>query len=455
MGYSRTMDRGRLACFCTTALVIQALATLLIVFLPEFYANAIGLPVGVVGAVFMFIRIADMMVDPVLGAMMDATRTRWGRFRPWLAASAPVLAVSIYMLFQAERGVGIVYLSFWLGVCFLGFSMIVLSHLAWTATLSTARSERTRAFAWWQVFATAGQFSILVILPFAANLRPDDKAFGIHVAGWVMVVAIPGAIALALLSTPENVPENREETTGNQLAEYFRLFRIPSVVRLLLADLAIALSTGIANAVALFYYMGQLGFDRAAASTLVLIAYGAAFAGTPLFARVAGRIGKARALQVGAVTQAVLQLVMAFQPPNSYLLTAATVAALGLCIPIAWFLPRAMMADVAESVRRESGIDRTGLLYACLNGSMKLALGLAVGFAFLLLGWLGFDPTKASDPSNALPLRLLIGVVPAALSLLVAASMHGYVEPLDLSKQGDDGRETALADTPDEPGRLA
>lgn len=437
MEHDAKISRTRLASFCMTALVIQALATLLIVFLPEFYANAIGLPVGTVGAIFMLVRIVDMAVDPVLGAMMDATRTKWGRFRPWLAASAPVLVGSIYMLFQAERGVGSVFLSIWLGVCFLGFSMIVLSHLAWTATLSTAQSERTRVFAWWQVFATAGQFSILAILPLAAKLRPDDNAFGMHIAGWVMIVAIPSAIALALRTTPESIPENRDDKSGGQFVEYFRLFRIPSVVRLLLADLAIATSTGIANAVALFYYMGQLGFDRAAASALVLIGYGAAFAGTPLFARLAGKIGKAKALQAGAVIQAVLQIGIAMQPPNQYWLTAATVAALGLCIPIAWFLPRAMMADVAESIRRESGIDRTGLLYACLNGSMKLALGLAVGFAFLTLGWLGFDPADASAPSNSTPLRLLIGVLPASLSILVAVSMHGYTDPRPLSADAE------------------
>jgi len=429
MNDTTMIGRRRLACFCMTALVIQALATLLIVFLPEFYANAIGLPVGAVGAIFMAIRVIDMAVDPVLGAMMDATRTRWGRFRPWLAASAPILALSTFMLFQAERGVGTAYLTIWLGVCFLGFSMIVLSHLAWTATLSTARSQRTRAFVWWQLFATAGQFSILAILPFAATLRPGDKGFGMHVAGWVLIFAVPGTIALALATTPEQVPDDPALGTGNHLREYARLFRIPAVVRLLLADLAIALSTGIANAVGLFYYMGQLGFERAAASALVLIAYGAAFVGTPLFARLARSIGKARALQVGALAQAALQVAMALQPANHYELTAAVVAALGLCIPIAWFLPRAMMADVAESIRRDTGVDRTGLLYACLNGSMKLALGLAFGFAFLLLGWLGFVPSRASDPGNALPLRLLIGIVPALLSLLVAAAMQGYAEP--------------------------
>ena len=426
-GREGAIERGRLAAFCVTALAIQAYATLVTVFLPEFYANAMALPVAAVGTAFMTVRVLDLMIDPLLGGMMDATRSRWGRYRPWLVASAPILMLSTYALFQAERGVGMAYLWVWLFIAFLGFSMIVLSHLAWTATLATGATERTRIFAWWQIFATAGQFSILAILPLVARAYPGDPAAGMHAAGWVMIVLIPAAILLALKTTPEKQPAEGAQA-ALALRDYVALFSQGPVVRLVLADLLIALSTGVANAVALFFYMGQLGFDRATASTLILIAYAAAFAGTPLFAKLAGRIGKARALQVGALTQAALQLLMAMQPANAFWLTAANVAALGLCIPIAWFLPRALMADVADATRARFGVDRTGLLYATLNGSMKLALGLAVGLAFLLLGWLGFDPAHASDPRNSLPLRTLIGIVPALFSFGVVLCMMRYPE---------------------------
>ncbi len=426
-GREEAMERGRLAAFCVTALAIQAYATLVTVFLPEFYANALALPVGAVGTAFMTVRVLDLMIDPLLGGMMDATRSRWGRYRPWLIASAPILMLSTFALFQPERGVGMAYLWAWLFIAFIGFSMIVLSHLAWTATLATGAAERTRIFAWWQIFATAGQFSILAILPVVASAYPGDPGAGMHAAGWVMIVLIPAAILLAIKTTPEKQPSEGAQA-ALALRDYVALFSQGPVVRLVLADLLIALSTGVANAVALFFYMGQLGFDRAAASTLILIAYAAAFAGTPLFAKLAGRIGKARALQAGALIQAALQLLMATQPANAFWLTAANVAALGFCIPIAWFLPRALMADVADATRARFGVDRTGLLYATLNGSMKLALGLAVGLAFLLLGWLGFDPAHASDPRNAMPLRTLIGIVPALFSVGVVLCMMRYPE---------------------------
>lgn len=396
-------------------------------FLPEFYANAMGLPVAAVGTAFMTIRIADMLVDPVLGGLMDHTRTRWGRFRPWLALSAPVLMLPIFMLFEARPGASLLYLWGWLSLFFIGFSMIVLSHLAWTSTLSSDPVERTRIFGWWQIFASAGQVCILLILPIMARMFPGDPAAGVHAVGWILIVVVPLGIAIALIGQSEPAAPGRP-SRRTSVRDYAQLFRQPAVLRLLGADLFFATSFGIAGVVSLFYYMGQLGFDRAVASTLVLVGYCAAVLGTPLFTRLANRIGRARALQVGAVCQAGLQLAFAAQPANALWLSGSIAFGLGLCMPIAWFLPRALMGDVADASRNLFGADRTGLLYACLNGSMKLALGLAVGIAFLLLGWLNFEPAHASDPANNLPLRFLAGVLPAVFSLAVAVCMHRYPE---------------------------
>jgi Na+/melibiose symporter-like transporter len=426
VGQSR-VGRGALAAFCMPAFAIHALVVPITNFLPEFYANAMGLPVAAVGTAFMTIRILDMFVDPVVGGLMDHTRTRWGRFPPWLAMSAPILMVSLTMLFQAQRGVTLLYLWGWLSVAFVGFSMIVLSHLAWTATLASEPRERTRIFAWWQMFASAGQVCILLAPPIVSRLLPGDAAAAIHVVGWILVILIPTAILIAILkvSEPPAPPLPKRRTTAR---DYLALFSQSAVVRLLSADLLFALSFGITGVVALFFYMGQLGFDRATASAVILVGYIAALFGTPLFARLANRIGRARALQVGAFCQALFQLAIAFQPPGTLWLTMALVFGMGLCMPIAWFLPRALMADVADASANLFGVDRTGLLYATLNGSMKLALGLSVGSAFLILGAVGFEAPLAADPRFAAPLRFLAGGLPALLSLGVVAVMHRYPE---------------------------
>jgi GPH family glycoside/pentoside/hexuronide:cation symporter len=67
----------------------------------------------------------------------------------------------------------------------------------------------------------------------------------------------------------------------------------------------------------------------------------------------------------------------------------------GLPYSAAPLLVRSMMADIGDEERLASGVDRTGLLYAIVNGTVKLGYALAIG-VFLLLSWLGFDPKVPS-----------------------------------------------------------
>src|ERR1700746_69338 len=80
---------GRLATFAAGALPVGALVTTLGVYLTNYYASHIGIPLAAVGGAFMMVRLLDISIDPLLGMAMDWTRTPLGKYRPWLAPSRP------------------------------------------------------------------------------------------------------------------------------------------------------------------------------------------------------------------------------------------------------------------------------------------------------------------------------------------------------------------------------
>jgi Na+/melibiose symporter-like transporter len=96
-------------------------------------------------------------------------------------------------------------------------------------------------------------------------------------------------------------------------------------------------------------------------------------------------------------------------------------------------LVRSMMADLGDEERLASGVDRTGLLYAIVNGTVKLGYALAVG-VFLVLAQLGFDP-KVPSAQGDTALIVLYAVAPAALGLLVCAVILRY--PLDATAHAE------------------
>ena len=128
---------GTILTFSATSLPISALGTALAIFLQPYIAGHLGAGLKVVAAAWFLARMIDLPVDPLLGLFMDRTRTRFGRYRVWMVAGAPLLMLGVYMLFLSPKGIGTLYLVAWLLVMYLGSSMATLSHTAWGAVLAT------------------------------------------------------------------------------------------------------------------------------------------------------------------------------------------------------------------------------------------------------------------------------------------------------------------------------
>jgi GPH family glycoside/pentoside/hexuronide:cation symporter len=429
-----------LARFAAPAVPIAAMGLPLVVYLPEYYVTSLGLSLTTVGAAFLIVKLLDMVLDPVLGGMMDNTRSRFGRFRPWLAAGAPVIAIGAFALFMAKPGVGPLYLWFWLAVVYVGYSMVVLSQTAWGAVLSRDYQQRSRVFAWWQGANVVGMILVLCLPPIVTGVFKGDHLDSIAAMGWFIVLLAPLAVLLAVSTVGEPTAPPRHGKTG--LKQYLSLLGRPSVRRLLIADLLMGLAPGIAGTLFLFYFERMKGFDKTQSGILLLIYFIAALAGAPIWPMLAKRIGKHRSLAVASVVYAFVQLATVFMPPGEVVLGMVILVLAGLPYSAAQLLVRSMMADIGDEERLVSGVDKTGLLYAIVTGTLKLGYALAVG-VFIILGWLGFDPKTPTAAGDA-ALVGLYAFSPAVLGLVVAAVMMRY--PLDANRLAEIQRLLAARD---------
>ncbi|MBO9709438.1 MAG: MFS transporter [Caulobacter sp.] len=419
-----------LAAFAAPCLPLAALGLPLVVYLPEYYVSELGLSLSVVGSAFLLVRVADIILDPILGGMMDRTRTPIGRFRPWLLAAAPVLMIAAYALFMAKPGIGPLYLWGWLVVCYVGYSMGVLSHTAWGAVLSPDYQQRSRVYGWWSAGNVVGMILVLLLPPILAKVYKGDHAAGVQSMGWFIIALMPLTFLLAAKAVGEvNVPPAKHEAG---LKQYFDLLKRPSVRTLLAADLLMGMAPGISGALFFFFFERIKGFDKGDAGILLLVYFIAALGGSPIWPALAKKIGKHKALAVAAVLYAVFQVASIFTPRSeggfalspSMLTGMAILVLAGLPYSAAPLLVRSMMADIGDEERLISGVDRTGLLYAIVNGTVKLGYALAIG-VFIVLGKLGFDP-KAPSAQGDTALIALYAILPAVLGLLVCAIILRY-----------------------------
>ena len=71
-------------------------------FLMIFYTDVFGISMAAVSALMLFSRFWDAINDPIVGGLTDKTKTRWGRYRPWILVAAPITAVLLVMTFWAR-----------------------------------------------------------------------------------------------------------------------------------------------------------------------------------------------------------------------------------------------------------------------------------------------------------------------------------------------------------------
>lgn len=436
---------GVLAAFSGPCLPLAAFGVALPVTLPEFYSTHVGLEIGVVAAVFMAVRLIDIGLDPMIGWAMDRTRTRFGRYRPWMAASSPILMLAALMMFvMVQPGASAAYLFAWLLVLYLGFSMGTLSQLGWAAVLAPEYNQRSRVYGWWQVFNIIGVILILILPTVVIKAGIGTYADGVRIMGWAIIIFLPLTFALAFAVAPE--PMNKAAAPHGGLKAYIALFKNRTVKKLLWADLFLGIAPGITGSL-LFFFFGQIkGYDHAQASLFMLAYFVAGLIGAPFWAWMAVRIGKDKALALASVVFALFYLGATVVPGGNFLITLIAMFIAGLPYAAGLFLLRAMMADAGDEIRYETGEDRTGLMFSILAATTKVGHVLAL-IPYMILQGVGFSPLRSPEQNGdfaLLMLQILFILVPALLLAASALVLRNY--PLTPARHDQMRAEMALRD---------
>ena len=414
-----------LALFAAPCLGLAGIGLPLTVYLPTFYSAQLGLDLSAVGVAFMLVRLLDIGVDPVLGVLMDRTRTRFGRFKTWLTAGIPVMMLGSAILFFGRHGVGTAYLVGGLALAYGGWSICVIAQTSWGALLSADYNERSRIYGWWQRFNLIGLL-LSLLLPIAATRIAPGPAVGVRAMGLWILFALPVSAALAIRLLPEPAPD--ETARHASLGDWFALFRSAAVRRLLFADLLIGLGYGVTGALFLFFFTKAKGFSLAFADLGLLFYFIGGIAGGPFWTALSNRTGKHTALALANVAAIGGLLVLYLTPNGNAPLALLAIAVGGLPYAASNQVSRAMMADAADEERLASGADHTGLLYALLAGTAKIGAALAVGITFVGLDKLaGFSASSDHNtPTAILGLQILFLGLPAVLFALAALALARY-----------------------------
>jgi len=426
---ANALPAGRLAAFATLAAPIAAAQAPLTNFIPAFYAQQFGISLAVLGAIFLAERIWGVIADPLVGALSDRTRSRFGRRRPWIAAGAAVYALATILLFFPPAGVTPLYLGIGLFAIYLGWAMIQIPYLAWSGEISGQYHERTRIATFVTVGGSSALLLVLLLPAVIDQVRPGDDRLRLAAMGAIILLTLAPALWLTLRAFPEAPTPAAPRQDIGLVASLRLVLGEKLLLRVLLSDLAVTFGQGVRGALFLFVVTIYMGLPQWG-SAMLLAQFVFGVSAGPIWLAIARRFGKHRTAIAGELAQVAINLsLLAITPGNLPLLVALTVAQ-GLTQGSGNLMLRSMVADVADQHRLRTGQDQTALFFSAFSVSMKAGMALAVGIALPLVGAAGFNPAAPQNTPEALHALLLVFALGPALGhILSAALLHGF--PLD------------------------
>jgi Na+/melibiose symporter-like transporter len=439
--------------FSAPSIPLTVLGVVIAVYLPNFFAGQLGVSMAMIGVVLMGVRLVDMPVDVILAALMDHTRSRFGRYRLWLVAGAPVLMAALYALFMAPPRFSAAYLFGWYFTLALGASICGLAHQAWTASLAPRYDDRSRLFGLINAVGVAGvlvAMSVLILGP-SLGLRAGDS---VRASGWFTILATPVCMLLAAAVAPETIAPNIERRPS--FADYREVLLKPDLLRLFLAQLCLSLGPTWMSAIYLFFFEDSRGFSSQQSSILLAVYILAGIPGALLTAVVAQKFGKHRTL-IGATTAYSLGLLSVFVVTHGNMVVGLPVMLFeGMMAAGFGMMVQAMLADVGDEIRLTQGRQRMSLVYSVNTLATKIAAAAAIGLTFPLLEALGFNPREGAVNTAAAIHNLDIAFIagPILFVMLGGACVIGW--RLDAARHGLiraelDSRDAALEALQAEP----
>ena len=149
-----------------------------------------GFGAAAVGFIFFLAKIIDMIAAPMWGVFMDSYSTRWGRRRPWLALSVPILVLAILMVYNPPESVSALYLFGWLALLYIGWDAWTISHTSWALELSRDYDRRSRITGLLQVMVMIGGIMISLVPAIMERVAsPTYPELVSAIAGLIIVTA--------------------------------------------------------------------------------------------------------------------------------------------------------------------------------------------------------------------------------------------------------------------------
>ena len=437
-------------------------------FLPFFYSNVFGLSLADAGMLMLITRLWDAVSDPMMGILADRTKTRWGKYRPYLLFFSLPFAVCGVLLFTTPENGKTVWAYITYILMMTVYTGINVPYGSLLNVMTADSDEKSVLSSYRMFFAYAGSFIALGVWEPLCNMFDKTRvavegaegglaSISTNPEAWQHAMIVIAACCfilfiLSFLMTKEYVKSESTVSVGKDLK---LLLKNKPWWILVGAALASNLFNTVRGTTAAYFFADYLQKSVELApqwaflvSAGIFLSIGeiANMVGVVLAVPLSKNLGKKSTYMLSMAALAGLSVVFFFLPPTAGGYWTMLGLQIVICVfsgvmsPLIW----SMYADVADYTEFKEGTSSTGLIFSSASMAQKFGGALGGSAVMWLLAAFGYNTIAGAVQTETaiMGLRMLMSFVPAAIAALAVFIVWFY----PLTKKKMEGVQVELAE---------
>jgi len=413
-----------------------------------FYTDTFGISAAAAGTIMLIARFWDMFSDPIMGIIADRTKTRWGKFRPyilWLALPYSVLAVLTFTTPDLGSTGKVIYAGVTYFLLMTVFTAINLPYSSLGAVMTSDSYERAGLNSYRFIFAFIGQFIVSgTALYLAHYFGQGDNAKGYQYT-LILFSIISFALFMITFKTTKERVQPPKEQKENLKEDFKNLFKNKPWVILFFVGIISFIMFAMQNLSIAYYFKYYIGNEENV-QLFNVIGTVALIVAIPFSKPLAKRFGKRNVFLASSLLSGFfficLYLPGAGNMTMIYILNILAKMAYAPAVPLLW----TMLADTADYSEWKTGRRSTGLVFSAATFAQKAGWGIGGALAGWMLAIFKFTPNVEQTETAITGIKLMISVIPGILYMSCALLLYFYTidhNTCVIMKSDLDGRRSA------------